>query len=142
MAAASEERRDVSDSSPSHSSLPLPDGPPPSLPPHSDVSAPSLPPPDGSPSDGPAPLHESPPPPRGGPAVLGVSSPAGGTASFPVVPASGQPPPTLSQYTAVTHNMLQPDPPPPASDSMLKKMGLWELILPSMLPSPLLLSAE
>ena len=97
-----EERRDVSHSSPSHSSLPLPGG---------------------SPSDRPAPLHESPPPPPGGPAALEVSSPAGGTASLPVVTASDQPAPTLSQYTAVTHDMLQLDPPLPASKSMLKKYG-------------------
>ena len=101
VTATSKERRDVSDSSPSHSSLPLPGG---------------------SPSDRPAPLHESPPPPPGGPAALEVSSPAGGTASLPVVPSSDQPAPTLSQYTAVTHDMLQLDP-PPASESMLKKYG-------------------
>lgn len=108
--------RTVADGTPFGSSPPPLDGSPP--PSHS-----SSPPQDGLPSGGAAPLHESPSPPPGGPAALAVSSSPGETASLPAVPVSDEPVPTSSQYTAVTHDMLQPDTPPPASDSMLKKYG-------------------
>ena len=93
VAAMSKERRHELDGTPSVSSPPPPDVPP---------------------SDEPAPLHESLSPPPGEPAALGVSSPPGGTASLPTVPATNQPVPvrstSTSPYTAVTHNMLDPDP--------------------------------
>jgi hypothetical protein len=85
-------------------------------------SQPSPPPPDGStPSlDEPTPLHESPSPPAG-PAALAVSSPPGGMASLPVIPASDQPvpahsPSTSQHFTAITHDMLAPERLSPAAE--------------------------
>ena len=124
VAAMSKERRQSeSDGSSSHSSPPPPDG---SIPSHS-----SPPPPDGStplhgssPSDEPepepVPLHQSPSP-SGGPAALAVSSPPGGTASLPIVPASDQQVPahstsTSQHFTAITYDMLAPDRPSPEAE--------------------------